>query len=59
MTGMITGDIIERAYQLAPEANSLDEIRAQLKKEGFSQVHAHLAGPRIRADLVKLLRKGA
>ena len=55
---MITGDIIERAYQLAPEASSLDEIRAQLKKEGFAQVHAHLAGPRIRADLAKLLRKG-
>lgn len=49
---------VERAFQLAPDCGSLDEIRLKLKKEGFSAVEEHLAGPRIQAQLKQLLRTG-
>ena len=52
---MHTPNIIERAYQLAPCSATIDEIRKTLRREGFSSVDAHLAGPRIRSDLQKLL----
>ncbi|WP_205479764.1 hypothetical protein [Sphingomonas arenae] len=48
-----TANIIERAFQLASEAASVDEIRKQLRQEGYSNVDAHLAGASIRADLKK------
>jgi hypothetical protein len=49
--------VIERAYELAPECGSVDEVRAALRREGYSNVDGHLAGPRIRADLTKLLER--
>ena len=51
--------IIERAFQLAEAADSIDQIRSRLRKEGYSNVDAHLAGQKIRGDLVKLIRKPA
>lgn len=50
---MHTANIIERAFQLAPEATSVDNIRKALRQEGYSNVDAHLAGASIRADLRK------
>jgi hypothetical protein len=47
--------IIERAYELAPQCGTVDEVRSALRREGYSNVDAHLSGPRIRADLTKLL----
>jgi hypothetical protein len=52
---METGTV-ERAFQLAPECLSLDEIRAKLKREGYSNVVEHLSGGVIRKDLARLLR---
>ena len=49
--------IIERAYEIAPECSSVDEVRSALRREGYSNVDGHLSGPRIRADLTKLLNK--
>ena len=46
-----TPDIIERAFQLARDASSVDEIRKALRHEGYANVDAHLAGPSIKADL--------
>jgi len=46
---------IERAYELAPQCSSVDEIRLALRREGFSQVDEHLSGAVIRSDLKKLL----
>jgi hypothetical protein len=46
--------IIERAFQLARASKSVEEIRATLRQEGYSNVDAHLAGPSIRADLKRL-----
>ena len=43
--------IIERAFELAPELCSVEEIRKTLRSEGYSNVDAHLAGASIKADL--------
>jgi len=51
--------IIERAYELAPKCGTVDEVRGALRREGYSNVDSHLSGPRIRADLTKLLNKVA
>lgn len=52
---MAPAGIIERAYQLAAQSGSLEEIRRKLVDEGYFNVHAHLGGRQIRRDLVKRL----
>ncbi len=49
--------IIERAYQLAVQCSTILEVKAELKKEGYAQVEAHLSGRKIRADLSGLLKR--
>lgn len=49
--------IIERAFQLAEQCARIEEIRAKLKQEGYSNVDAHLAGGRIKSDLNKILSR--
>ena len=46
---------IGRAFQLAPEADSIESIRKQLKDEGHFQVDAHLSGRQIKKDLRKAM----
>jgi tRNA G26 N,N-dimethylase Trm1 len=48
---MQTQNIIERAFQLARGSDNLEDIRKTLRREGFSNVDAHLAGASIKADL--------
>jgi hypothetical protein len=50
---MQTQNIIERAFELARGSNDLDDIRKTLRREGYSNVDAHLAGASIKADLKK------
>jgi hypothetical protein len=50
---MQTQNIIERAFQLAPDSTSIEEIRKTLRREGYSNVDAHLEGVSIKADLKK------
>ena len=50
---MQTQNIIERAFQLARNGSSIDDIRKALRQEGYSNVDAHLAGASIKADLKK------
>ena len=50
---MQTENIIERAFQLARESSSVEEIRKTLRREGYSNVDAHLGGASIKADLKK------
>lgn len=52
-------NIIERAYELAKGSETLDEVRKQLSQEGYTQVDAHLQGPKIRSDLKKVMEKAA
>lgn len=49
---------VERAFKLAPECRSIDELRAKLLREGYSNIDAHLQGS-LRRDLAKLLKKRA
>jgi hypothetical protein len=48
--------IVERAYQIAPESQNLDEVRAKLRREGYIQIDEHLSGPTLRNALKKLTR---
>ena len=48
---------VERAFQLALEAASIDEIKMRLRKEGYSNVDAHLGGPQLRSQLNALLKR--
>lgn len=50
---MHTHNIIERAFQLARDSANIDEIRKTLRREGYSNVDAHLGGAAIKADLKK------
>jgi hypothetical protein len=49
-------NIIERAFQLASDAISIDEVKKQLRREGYMQVDAHLSGRQIRTEITKRLR---
>ena len=50
---MLHPNIIERAFQLAPGVTTIQEVRNALRREGYSSVDEHLAGPTIKADLRK------
>ena len=49
--------VIERAFELAHQLANVEAIRTCLRKEGYSNVDAHLMGRKIRSDLVKLIRQ--
>ena len=49
--------IIERAYQLAERCSTILEVKAEMKREGYAQVEAHLTGRKIRTDLSELLKR--
>jgi hypothetical protein len=52
-----TARILERAFELARsgQCHSVDDIRRDLQRERHGNIEAHLAGPSIRAQLVKLM----
>jgi len=43
--------VIERAFQLASECGSIEELTRKLSREGYFQVNAHLSGRQIRSQL--------
>ena len=49
---------VERAFQLAPECQTINELRAKLEREGHSGVEAHLKGS-LRKELKALLKPSA
>jgi len=51
-------NVIERAFQLAPECTTLDELKKKLVREGYFQVSAHLSGRQIRTQISSLLNRG-
>ena len=51
--------LVERAFQLALDAANVEEIRSRLRKEGYSNVDAHLMGRKLRSDLVRVIRQAA
>ena len=48
-------NIIERAFQLAGDSGSVEEVKRKLIHEGYIGVHAHLGGRLTRSDIVKRL----
>jgi hypothetical protein len=46
---------IERAFEIAPESGSLDEVKKRLSREGYANVEAHLTGPQIKRELTARL----
>ena len=53
----MTKGTIERAFELAPSCGNIEDIRTALRREGYSNVDAHLTGRVIRADLNRLLAR--
>jgi hypothetical protein len=49
---------VERAFQLAPECRSLEELRAKLMSDGHTNIDVHLQGS-LRRDLKKLLKSSS
>lgn len=47
---------VERALQLAPECQTIEEIRTKLNQEGHASIDAHLQGS-LRRDLKRLLKQ--
>ena len=49
--------LVERAFQLAPECETVEQIRASLRREGYGvlTIDAYLHGS-LRADLSKRLK---
>jgi hypothetical protein len=47
---------VERAFQLAPECRTLDELRTKLVKERFENIDAHLQGS-LKRELAKLMKR--
>lgn len=50
---MRTQNPIERAFELAPQVTTIEEIRKALRSEGYSNVDTHLSGASIKAQLKK------
>ena len=48
-------NVIERAYELASDCGSIDEVRRKLSGEGYFQVDAHLSGQLIRRQITAKL----
>ena len=48
---IMNAGIVERAYQLAPQCRTIDEIRSKLVREGYGSVDAHLQATSLRRDL--------
>ena len=46
---------VERAFQLAPECTSIDEVKFKLKKESRSNLEGHLQGV-LREELIGRLK---
>ena len=48
-------NIIERAFQVAAESGSVEEVKAKLSREGYLNVHRHLGGKHTRTQILERL----
>lgn len=51
------GNIIKRAFEIAPECGSVEEVKRRLVREGYMQVNAHLSGRQIRGEILALINR--
>ncbi|WP_341632101.1 hypothetical protein [Sphingomonas agri] len=54
----MTVGTVERAFQLAPQCKTLEELRSKLAREGYTNVDAHLKDS-LRRELKKRLGSGS
>ncbi|WP_159865553.1 hypothetical protein [Novosphingobium sp. 9U] len=49
---------VERAFQLASDGSSksVNDVRRQLKQEGYTAIDEHLSGPTIKKQLAELMK---
>jgi hypothetical protein len=52
---MNEGDVVKRAFEIAPECGSIEEVKRRLIREGFQQVNAHLSGNHLRRQIKGLI----
>jgi hypothetical protein len=52
-----TGNIIQRAFAIAPECSTIEEVKRRLIREGYIQVNAHLSGRQIRREIITRLKR--
>ena len=50
--------IVERAFQLAPQCSSINDLRQALSKEGYSRFDLQLEGLGIQRELRRLYNQG-
>jgi hypothetical protein len=48
-------NVVKRAFEIAPECGSIEEVKRRLIREGFEQVNAHLMGAQIRRQIKHLI----
>jgi hypothetical protein len=53
----VVSGTVERAFEIAPDCTSMDEIRSRLRKEGHHAVDEHLQGGSIKKQLKLTLGK--
>lgn len=52
-------NIIQRAFELAPDCSSIKDLRHSLVREGYTQIDAHIGGLGTQRELRKLYNQGA
>jgi hypothetical protein len=50
-------NVIKRAFEVATECGSIEELKRKLIREGFLQVNAHLSGRQIRREVLVRLNR--
>jgi hypothetical protein len=48
-------NVIERAFQIAAESGSVEEVKNKLSREGYLNVHRHLGGKHTRSQILERL----
>lgn len=50
-------NVVERAFELAPECTNATELKKRLSREGYDSVDAHIGGLGTRRQLKVLFRQ--
>ncbi|MEA1072057.1 hypothetical protein [Sphingomonas sp. LY160] len=50
-----TANLVERAFQIAPDCNTLKELKTRLQNEGYLQVESYFDSKTLRKQVTLLL----
>ena len=48
-------NVVKRAFDIAPECGSIEEVKRRLIREGYMQVNTHLSAWQIRREILARL----